>query len=252
MLEMQLSNSILSVLATLRLLKSTPERSISSGHSAMHFMEVWSGGGLVGPDACRLAAILMENFVEAKTAVNASQLNDEAKSGLVQTIDGLINAFSLPGMNQQILQYIPQLDASITNFALLLSMSSDEGKSQAAKKLAQELAAEIRGFAEDVALSELPSQIRDLLIRHLRIAAIMLENLEVFGIESASASYAEMIIRLKSEVRKSQSHEPVEPAMWEKVKGLMEKFNLIADTLDKGVILLSYAEKAGSFIKLLT
>jgi hypothetical protein len=144
----------------------------------------------------RVASYLIEQVDEAKLVIANSQLADEAKHGVQDSLFKVATAFSLAGINGAPKQYVPDVAGAISNLVILLSASGIETQARTPKE-AEDLAKEVEGLIQAFDDPGLDPVVRDLGKQHLQILATMLRHVSIFGVEAAMATYFELVIKVR-------------------------------------------------------
>ena len=231
---------IAGVLGVLRKIKATQH--LGPQHSTLTYLTEWSGA--TEPYvALAMAMAIQEQLRGAQSIIEASSLSDEAKSGLLVTITGLTNAFSLAGLNGAQSQFLPSIDPAITNFAIIASVAS-KADTDSLKDTLSDLTKEIDELAERVKIAEIDPMLRETIVRHLFILTAMLRNVEAVGIDAAVSAYFELLVRVRrAEKFSSEDSKKAMSGVWPKINALGEKLGKISGLLETGMKLVSYAEK---------
>ena len=186
-------NFISNVLNILRLIKAAPEL---QGKAPLAYFTVWAGGELEPSTALRLCAYVQDQCDGALSLIDQSGLAQEAKAGLSQTVKSLQVAFSISGMNSAVTQQFPQLDAAISSFAILESVSNLSGGPPDKTELEQ-LIRDVEEVSASFDDSDIDPVVRDTAKKHLHVLLALLRNADALGVDAAMVAYAELVIRLK-------------------------------------------------------
>jgi len=187
------ANKLGNFLGLLRLIKQT-----GPDQSPRNLVQLWTGGNAPPSSlVLKIAAYVAELAEEAEAYIGATQLSDEAKSGLLQTTWSVKQAFDLVHIQQSVQQSLPALDAAISQFAILISAAGLDAVPPPD--------AEVLGLVEDIdrMISSLEDADIDPLVasaarKHLNVLKTLLQNVDAFGVEAALAAYSELVIRLRS------------------------------------------------------
>ena len=239
--------SIVAVLGLLRRFKTT--ESLSTGNAPLHFLQAWAGdhSSFV---VLRLALASMEHVENARLAITQSELSQEAKDGLIATLTGLSQTFSFENFGSAVQNFLPALDSSITNFAIIASMA-DAQFSEAARAEVSTLVGEIDGLAAEIRASNLDVRLRDIIVRHLGILAAMLRNADAVGVEPALSAYFDLMWHLRGAANEDKaSADQSASGFWEKMKSWGDRLTTLANMADSGTKLLPYAEKVPDLLRL--
>lgn len=234
-------NAITNVLNLLRLVKNTN----MSGNAVIENLRTWCGGSSDNSMALRIAIYANEQCDEACKMISLSVLDEEAKAGLTQISQALKSAFALEHLNNAFISFLPQLDGSISSFAILNSvMSSGIAPSQDGN---------LRDLIDDVERVNLLFEAEgiDPLVkataqRHLHVLLTLLKNVDALGLDAAMSAYSELVIRL----RRSETTAPAESRektskIWESVKQWQDRFASIDAAVNTGSSLLQHAQTIG-------
>ena len=235
--------AVSAVLGLLRRLKRTDGLSLQ--HSSLSFLQVWAADHSP-TTVLRMSIGISEQIEDARNAINASQLSDEAKEGLLATLGGLGSAFSLGGMHTSIQSYIPALDSAITNFAIVASMVDADLPASARAEI-EELAVEIEGLRATIDDYGLEMPLREAVVRQLNALIALLRNADAVGVEPALAAYFELMWQLRK--TKSADDEGKKSGLWSTVSAWSDRFTKVADLVDAGSKLLPVVEKAPDLLK---
>lgn len=188
-------NFISNVLNILRLLKNSDLQ----GASPIIYIENWAGAGMteMGQAASlRVCAYVQDQCDGAATLLSQSGLAEEARAGLHQTVNSLKTAFSVQNLHTAVASHLPQLDTSISSFAMLEGARNLGGKRADEPELGK-LISEIMQMISLFGVSEIDLIVRQTAHKHLHVLLALLNNLEAFGVDAAMAAYAELVIRLR-------------------------------------------------------
>ena len=224
--------SLSNVLAILRLIKTHGE-----AESGIALIRKWAAGTnvVVSETAIiRTAGYIIEQVEEAKTVIHQSQLADEAKHGVQESLDGLASAFSLAGMHSASNSHIRNLSGAIANFVILLSASGVETQPQPPEE-AIDLAKEVEDLMPEFDSPDLDPVVRELAKRHLQILATMLRHVPVFGLEAALATYFELVLKVRRADANTgeKQKKAVEPLM-DKINGWQQKLAALDKAWNQG------------------
>ena len=185
-------NFISNVLNILRLVRDTE----LSGHPPPIYIRQWANAEISQSGTLRVCAYIQDQCAGAQSLIEASRLPHEAKAGLNQTVQALVNAFSIEQINSQLIAHFPQLASSISSFAILegsLNLHAETPEVQEVLDLVHEMEEIIKLF-DDPAVDAI---VRDTAKKHLYLLIALLNNAKSFGVDAAMAAYAELVIRLR-------------------------------------------------------
>ena len=232
------ANAVGNVLGILRLLRSG-----NYGNPIFNHVSDWCGGPIDPIKVAKVCGYVLENAFAAETQIQLSQLSDEAKAGLLQTVDSLKQAFLFNQMNNSLQHYFPALDASISSFAILVSASGlSEGLANAAE--IDELVTDIEVAYANLDQMDLHPLVRETAKRHIAVLVTLLKNAQSLGVDAAMAAYFELMIHLKrAEQAKPTNEKATDSAFWNTLKEWGSRLTTISDITDKGGSLLAHADK---------
>lgn len=237
-------NFISNVLNILRLLKS-PEL---NGHPAVNFINSWAGVEVSEPVALRVCAYVQDQCDGALSIIGQSHLADEAKTGLNQTVHALRHAFSIGQLGAAVISHLPQLDASISSFAILESVSNISRAPEDLSELV-ELIGEIEKIAaafEDAGIDPL---VRDTAKKHLHVLLTLLKNVDALGVDAAMVAYAELVIRLRRvDATASETARAKTAKVWPVIEKWLGRLAIIDKALNSGQGLLEQAHGLGQVL----
>ena len=237
-------NFISNVLNILRLLKD-PEL---HGHPAVSYINKWAAAELSEAAALRVCAYVQDQCDGAQSLVNQSRLPEEAKAGLNQTVQALKNAFSIPQLQSQLLSHFPQLDASISSFAILEGVSNLVGPAPDVPELA-ELIGEIEQIAALFDDAEIDPIVRATAKKHLYLLLALLNNVQAFGVDAAMAAYAELLIRLRRvDATASETARSKTAKAWPTIEKWLGRLAIIDKAYNSGQGLLEHAHGLGQLL----
>lgn len=228
------------VLGLLRRIKSRPE--FQQGQSVQTHISVWAGDG--GQDAClRMALALQQNLAEARGVIARSGLTDEAKGGLLATVDGLINAFSLHNLATNFQSHIPALDSAITNFAILAS-AVDLQVSDKFIEQRDSFVSELEAFAKDIDGFDIDERLKDVSKRQIALLIALLKNAEAVGVEPALSAYWELMIKVKSRLTpENEDQEKDNSRFWDVIISWSDRFDALSKLYDFGNKIIPHLDK---------
>lgn len=236
--------SIRNTLAILRLIKGS-----KSSTTAYAFLQNLAGGEKDHRTLLRVAAYLQDQFSQATTVIQNSNLVDEAKVGVLQATTDLRNAFQLAGLHSGFGNLVNQVPTYISSIVILLSAAGIAVHSDDPKE-AQDLAAEIDKFQNAFNDSALDPVVRDVAKKHMAALATLLRHVPIFGLEAALSSYFELVMRLRRVDAHStpEAKEALEPLMGQ-VKTWGERLGAIDEAINKGANLLDRVKGAGHLLQ---
>ncbi|WP_225205015.1 hypothetical protein [Novosphingobium huizhouense] len=227
-------NPITNVLNILRLLKHNQ----MPNHNTYDNVRNWCGDQLTEGAVLRLFAYALDQCQMATEAIFYSSLSQEAKDGLLQTVQSLRSCFSPQSAQSSISSHLPQIDSSISSFAILASVYGDRGTTSSNKDVT-ELSEEVRSVYRNFSDADPQTILTEIAKRHLSVLLTTLDHVDAFGIDSAMAVYAELLVRLKTA---SQSSAPGEAektkAIWPSILKWGERLSKIAEAVGTGNKLL--------------
>lgn len=237
-------NFISNVLNILRLIKNTN----LSGHAPSEYIKAWSG--LTPDDAgtLRVCAYIVDQCDGALSLINQSQLAEEAKAGLVQTVQAVKSGFSISNLNQSLHNHFPQLDASISSFAILESVSNLSGPSPDVPELA-DLISDVEAMIALFDDAEIDPIVRSTARRHLHVLLTLLKNVQALGIDAAMAAYAELVVRLRRvDATASETARAKTAKAWPAIEKWAGRLAIIDKAYNSGHGLLTKAEDLGRLL----
>jgi hypothetical protein len=240
-------HKLVSVLGILRRLRDTPELKLD--HSALQFIQNWNNDHSQTV-TLQLAASIQGQIADALQAIEASSLNEEAKSGLRSTLSGLKSAFSLEGINQAIRGFIPDISASITNFSIVTSLIDQEFP-EAARQGIEELVTELESILSSVREADIDPSLKEAAVRHIGILIALLRNAEAVGAAPALGAFVEMMWQLQTLAKGNAdtSSKGTGPTLWKRISAVGDKIKDLADMVESGSKLLPYLEKAPELLR---
>lgn len=231
---------LVNFLGILRLINSA---SPNPGKTAYQIIQQW-----VGADSdirtLKVAQYVIEQTNLATTVIANSQLSDEAKVGVLSTMDGVATGFSLDKGHTQFSHHVPDLRAAISNMVILLSalgLDSNPTNPPEIKDLQKQIDEVLSAFDD----AEIDPVLKDVAKRHLGILSVMLSHVHVFGTESALTAYFELMLKIRrSDIGSSEkSHKKVRP-IFQKIKDWGDILTAIDKAWNSGAKLLTKADKA--------
>ena len=240
-------DAVVAVLGVLRRLKNT--QGVSVNNSALDFLRMWAGDH--SPIIILRLSIAIQNHVaDAQIAIANSSLTDEAKGGLAATLTGLSQCFSIEMLQQAISSFLPALDSSITNFAIIASMM-DVSFSQKTQDEIDEVISDIDSLINDLNEREFDPSLRAALVRQLYMVTAMLRNAQAVGTDAALSAFFDIILRKKDDDRSTldPAIAEVRRSIWERIASIGDKLTKIASIAESGQKLLPYLEKIPSLLK---
>lgn len=144
----------------------------------------------------RIAAYMSDLCDDTLVQLRGSQITDEAKAGLLQTVESVKNMASVPNLASAPIQFLPQIDGSIAQFAILVSMAGLDEPNPASSEIG-ELMTEIDAIEETISQSGFDPAVSEVAKRHLHVLKTLLQNVDALGIDAALAAYDELVIRLR-------------------------------------------------------
>lgn len=235
-------NFISNVLNILRLIKATPEL---NGHAPVEYLKKWSGVKIDEGAALRFCAYVQDQCDGALAIINQSSLASEAKAGLIQTVEALRSGFVISHLSTALSTHFPQLDAAISSFAILESVSNLAGMSADTSEL-ESLIEEVEKIAASFDDASIDPIVRETAKKHLDVLLALLRNVGALGVDSAMIAYAELVIRLKrvdgiaSETSRSKT-----ATVWPVIEKWGGRLAIIDKAMNSGQGLLDHAVNIG-------
>lgn len=240
-------NQLSSILGLLRLLKNTP--SAAPDGAAFTYLSQWAQPSPDDETLLRLMVYVQAQVAAAEIVITAGDFVEEGKAGLLETLGGLRQAFSLQGFQNQVRSYLPALDSAISQFAILVSISGpypDLSKSDDVKSLIEE----VQAVFVSIDGSRLDPLVQQTARRHLHVLLTLLQNLNVMGVEAAMAAYAELVIRLRSVSTTASTETKAEVnALWPTFEKWGKRLSSIQEAFLAGSTLIGYGKPALALIK---
>ena len=228
-------NYIGNVLSLLRLLRNGDKN-----HSAMSYVIQWiAKEDQTHAQIMRICTYVLDQVAGARFVIVGSQLSDEAKNGLLETTDAIMNAFSIGGMQSPVHNYIPALDAAISNFAILAS-ATGMVEFIVPQELT-ELIAEVERVATLFDTDDFDPIVRETAKRHMAVLLTMLNNVESLGVDAAVSAYYDLVIRLRRATTASSNAagEKV-AALWPEVERWAGRLAIIEQAVNSAGGLLAH------------
>ena len=225
------------VLGILRLIRDTQ---ISLDNSAYGFIRAWTDNANVPGLPMRIASQIAEQSSSALQVVEASQLPNEAKAGLTQTLNGLITAFGTDALYAPLKNYIPLLETSISSFAILGGLEIPDEPLKEAEDLVQSIAK----LLSELQAADLDSVVKSAAEKHLRVLIFMLQNLQSFGAEGALSAYFDALIGLrKAGHNGSEKARETLSKVWPEIERWAGRLTLIEGAMNSGVSVIEHMSK---------
>lgn len=235
-------NFISNVLNLLRLIKATPEL---NGHPPPEYVKKWAGTEISPAAILRVCAYVQDQCDGALLIIDQSSLASEAKAGLCQTVKSLENAFAIGSLSSQLIGHFPQLDAAISSFAILESVSN-LGSGPVDRTELDGLIKEVEGIAAIFAEAEIDPLVKETAKKHLAVLLALLRNADALGVDAAMVAYTELVIRLKRvEATASASARAKTAKVWPVIEKWGGRLALISDAMNAGQGLLDHAQVIG-------
>lgn len=238
--------SLRSVLGILRLLNEG-----NTGHSAYSEIRRWCGDEVTDLHVVKVASYIIEQASLARTVIENSQLPDEAKRGILATINCVAAAFSLEQGNGAWTGHIRDVSAAISNIVILLgAMGIDTNREPPTEvaELASDISEMMRAFDD----AELDPAVRDIGKRHLAILATLLQHIPVFGLEPALTTYFELLMKIRrADAGSTEKSHSKFVSLFESIKTFGERLSAIDKVWNSGARLLEHAGKAQDMLSYL-
>lgn len=235
-----MDHPIVATLALLRKIKSTP--GLGLDHSGLLYVHAWTGDH-TSTVVMRTVVGISEQLQAARAFINTSHLGDEAKAGLLATVDALVAVFSIGTINNAVRSYLPALDSAITNFAILASSTS--GSVAAAEEEIRSLSSDILEFAAEVSSMDIDPYLKEVIVKQLRSLSAMIINALVVGTDEALSCYLSMLARVKR--AELSAVNPVDaPGFWDKARTWSDRLSSMNSMMNSGAGLLAYLPTIGN------
>lgn len=235
--------SLKNVLGILRLMKQ------NTGNSAgQDMIRQWIGGPTASQTSIlRVAAYVQEQVADATVVIESSQLPAEARDGIMITLQGLSNAFSLKGLGSSPVSTVPNITGAISSFVILLSVAGIAETPKPSE--ANDLIGEIEEMLKDFENHELDPVVRETAKRHLKILSTLLQHIPIFGVEAALATYFELMMKIRrADVGTTESSKTKLDPLFAKMERWAERLGVIDKVWNSGARLLNHAEKAQALL----
>jgi len=231
--------SLKNVLGILRLLKLG-----NPGDSAVAEIRKWAGDDASEIKILKIASYILEQASLARAVIAHSQLAEEAKRGVLTTIDSVINAFAITGMQSRWDSHVRDVAAAISNIVILLSAMGIKTDNEAPQE-AIDLVAEIEAMIVQFDDPELDPAVRDVAKRHLSILATLLRHIPIFGLEPALVTYFELMMKMRrTDSGSAPSAQSKLVPLFEGIKSWGERLTALDKLWNAGAKLLAHAGKA--------
>ena len=230
------------VLELLRKIKNTPNLAWNQ-QAGLTYLQHWSLDSQQSSEhqhsAClRMSLGIVEQAQDARVVIANTNLSDEAKTGIFATLDGVIQAFSIPGLQNAVSAYIPLLDPAITILSVVASAASCEIP-QDVIQTTNELIKEIEELQKLANVSDLGDELRSTIDRHLSVLSILLKSAQAVGYEAALSAYVELMVALaRGKVRGSDQDKEKAAGFWEKARTWGDRFQTLTTWLENGTKLV--------------
>ena len=181
----------------------------------------WAGETPSPATMLRIAAYICDLCDDTLVEINSSTISDEAKAGLLQTAQSVQTLFSVPNMANAPNHFLPQIDGSITQFAILVSVAGLDEPNPVSAEI-DELVAEIVSIEKAISEAGVSPAVAEVARRHLHVLKTLLQNVDALGIDAALAAYDELVIRLR---RVDEKADPGTHKKMRKVWPMIEKWS---------------------------
>ena len=232
-------NYIINVLNILRLIKAG-----QPGDSALGYLRGWAGSDQHFSTILKMAAYVHEQCEGAATQLTLSEMPEEARAGLLQTIAALRQAFLVEQLGGNMSNFLPHLESSVSQFAMYAGLTGQDAKTSAnddLQKLIDEVE-QLHELFEDTLIDPIVSETAR---RHLHVLLTLLRNVDALGLDSAMAAYSELVIRLKrADSTASEQSRARTAGLWDRLLGWQERFKKIDDAVSTGTKWLGYGKAA--------
>lgn len=213
---------------------------LASGQKRRDFLQRGESPKIDQVLASKTSSYLLDQFNQANAVIDASQLVDEAKSGVRNAINALINAFQIGNLNNSIENFNHTAPGYISNLVILLSAAGlmlQDAELDEALNLAKEVEELIEKF-DDPALDPV---VREIAKKHLATLAMLLRHIPIFGLESAMQAYFELMMKLRRANSKSSTKSQnnmssvleILKSWGDRIKSLDEYYNSSANMIDR-------------------
>lgn len=237
---------LLHMLGVLRLIQ-VDKRNLQ-GLSATSLLQKWGQSVATQSISVRLAAYIQEECDAAMAFVRGTDtLTEEEKLGVLETLTKVQEAFALPGMQTALSSFLPQIDASVAQLAILTSRYNlGDGRQP---EEANSLADAVEAMARDIAEAELDRRVTEVASKHLHLLATLLRNVQVMGVDAAMAAYLELLIRLRRELETAPPETKAKfQKLWPEFERWAGRIAVIEKAIEHGGTLLNKAEGAVQFL----
>lgn len=234
------SQSLANVLSLLRLIKAD-----QSGRNAIDLINSWAGMPIPESTVLKIASYLSEQIESAQIVIRNSQLSEEAKEGLLATLERMRAAYSISGMQSPPRNHISDVASAVSNFAILLSainVSSGPETPQEAKDIIKDIN-ELMGAFEDEAIDPI---LRDVAKKHLATLSTLLQHVPIFGIEAALTAYFDMVMKLRrAETKAGPATKGKMDKLWGELKKMSDRLGVLDKLFNQGARALEKANESG-------
>ena len=226
------SDSVATVLNLLRQLNAARVRDGST--TFLQFVHA-STGSSDELTTLKFLAAVHANLIASKDTIFNSSLDDEAKTGIVSTIQALQQGFTTSALHNQIPSILPAMDSAITNFSILVGAFSLKLPSEAIEKI-DDLIKDIEILITDIDGYCLSVALKEIFLRQSRLLVSLLKNCQAIGVDGSISAYYDMIIAL----RKESVDDATSKTFWDRIKVWADRLDSIFSAVQIGNKLVPY------------
>jgi len=208
------NQSLVNVLGLLRRMQN-----LSNTVSSAEMIKSWGIGTPDEATILKVAAYVMEQSQLAKATILNSKLSEEAKDGIMVTLDGLEQAFTLAKIQTSPKGHVGNITSGIALLAVLLSSQNVE-EQRASPPEIDELLAEINELQGALTDEDLDPLVRETAQRHLNVLSTLLRQIPILGLEAALTAYFALLMKIRrSDIDTSpKSRDKLKP-IWATIEG---------------------------------
>jgi hypothetical protein len=185
-------------------------------------------------------AYVIDRVDAAEDQITSSAMPKEAKEGLIQTIASFKTAFTMPNMNLPVRNFFPTFESSLSNFALLVSVTGLPD-SDGDIPDADNLIAEMQNVLAELTASDIDPAIADVAKRHIAVLLTLLRNVTALGPDAALAAYYELVVRLqRAEATAPAATKHKIAELWPYIEKWAGRIALLYDATQAGASLLTF------------
>lgn len=237
------------LLETMRRLQNT--EGLSGGNAFVTFVERWSSvpEDLKTSASLNIFISINDQISVSRDFIESIELRPEAKTGLLSTLNSLQTAFSPTSCNNAVSNIFPALDASISNFSMLVSVLELQFKTRYLSSDMSDVEKELDEIISSLQEVSIDPLVKLSILKSLLLAKTVICNFSILGADAALAAYADVVIRMRNETKKDRDKGDAKSESWfERVANWGKNLQNLVDGFEAGQKIIANARHIAGYL----